>query len=29
MAKLSAGCQPLAQPVETAFDHLAVTVIAE
>jgi hypothetical protein len=29
MAELSGGCQPFTQPVEAAFDHLAVAVVAE
>jgi hypothetical protein len=29
MVELSGGCQPFAQPVEAAFDHLAVAVVAE
>jgi hypothetical protein len=29
MAELSGGCQAFAQPVEAAFDHLAVAVVAE
>jgi hypothetical protein len=28
-AELLGGCQPFAQPVEAAFDHLAVAVVAE
>jgi len=29
MAELSGGRQPFSQPVEAAFDHLAVAVVAE
>jgi hypothetical protein len=28
-AERSGGCQPLAQPMEAAFDHLAVAVVIE
>jgi hypothetical protein len=29
MAQFSGGRQPFTQPVEAAFDHLAVAVVAE